>query len=129
MLFFEYFQDHLKSSCTAVLTTQCHICLKQLQTPKGLLMHIKTHSSNSVNGLYKCPFCSQRYQNTVKFKLHVKIHMVNGVYKCPHCSKEFSRYSSIRKHIKIIHTAVRFVCLECGKNFKSKYKLKEHTLT
>lgn len=122
------FQDHQMLSCSNAecVRYQCHICLKQLQAPAALMMHIKAH--NSGNGLCKCPFCSQRYQSTAKFKEHVKTHMVNGTYKCPHCHKDFPQYSSIRKHIRINHTADRFVCHECGKDFKSKYKLKEHSL-
>lgn len=122
------FQKHRLSDCsdTESMTVQCHICLKHLQTPSALSMHIKTH--NTVSGIIKCPLCSQRYQSTIVFKEHVKSHMINGSYKCPHCIKQFPKYSSIRKHIRINHSAVRFVCHECGKDFKSKYKLKEHSL-
>lgn len=122
------FQNHHSSNCSEEdpSSLQCHICLKHLQTPSALTMHIKTHTTNS--GICKCPFCSQRYQSTTKFKSHVKTHMVNGIYTCPHCEKQFSEYPPIRKHIKINHSTVRFVCHECGKDFKSKYKLKEHSL-
>lgn len=108
------------------LTIQCNICLKFLQTPSALSMHLKSH--NSTNGIFKCPFCEDRYQSTLLFKEHVRCHNQNGVFTCPHCEKRFPKYSSIRKHIQLNHSAVRFVCHECGKNFKSKYKLKEHSL-
>ncbi|XP_055302719.1 uncharacterized protein LOC129568626 [Sitodiplosis mosellana] len=122
-------EKHHLSNCSdkESMAVQCHICLKHLQTPSALSMHIKTH--NSPSGICICPFCSQRYQSTIVFKEHVKSHMTNGTYKCPHCTKDFPKYSSVRKHIRINHSTVRFVCHECGKDFKSKYKLKEHSLS
>lgn len=105
---------------------QCHICPKRILTPSALIMHLKSHTIK--NGIFRCPFCKEQYQNTLIFKDHVETHKTHGVYFCPECRKEFQKYAGVRKHIRLNHSTVRYACSECGKDFKSKYKLKEHKL-
>lgn len=125
---FQYLQKHQMLQCiiNETKSVQCEYCPKRVLTPSALTMHMRTH--NTMNGLFECPFCKERYQNTLLFKEHVKIHMKNGTYHCLHCKKEFAKYSAIRKHMQLNHSSVRYKCQNCPKEFKSKYKLKEHRL-
>ena len=124
----ERLEKHRLLHCnkTDTKSVQCQYCPKRVLTPSALTMHMKTH--NTKNGFFRCPFCSERYQNTLLFKDHVKTHMEDGVYYCPFCKKDFKKYIAIRKHIRLNHSSVRYTCQDCGKDFKSKYKLKEHRL-
>ncbi|XP_054744933.1 zinc finger protein weckle-like [Anastrepha obliqua] len=117
-------------------------------------MESEDSSEISKESKYTCNICSQRFQRSGNYSVHMK--KKHGVVICPQCSKSFDSESSLRRHmkdhrqlfpcqhcdrkfqtkeyvaqhVKFVHEDERpFICEACGDAVRTKGQLKEHMLT
>ncbi|XP_060731216.1 zinc finger protein 675-like isoform X1 [Tachysurus vachellii] len=130
----------------------CKYCLKVFKTRSTKLEHEQTHPKE--NQPYRCPDCSEKFDNIHKRNNHVKshrgphkyvcdvcekgfrdinrlrrhklIHSGEKPFKCQVCERSFNRMENLGAHMRV-HTGERpFVCEECGESFSHNVSLKNH---
>ncbi|XP_067621102.1 zinc finger protein weckle-like isoform X2 [Eurosta solidaginis] len=75
-----------------------------------------------------CPQCPSSFENEENLKRHMKDHRM--LFPCPHCDRKFQVKEYVAQHIKFVHDDERpFICETCGDAVRTKGQLKEHMLT
>ncbi|XP_017464494.1 PREDICTED: zinc finger protein weckle-like isoform X1 [Rhagoletis zephyria] len=80
------------------------------------------------HGIIVCPKCTNSFENELSLKRHMKDHQ--ELFPCPHCDRKFQIKEYVAQHIKFVHQDERpFICETCGDGLRTKGQLKEHMLT
>ncbi|XP_034832417.1 uncharacterized protein [Maniola hyperantus] len=78
-------------------------------------------------GFLRCQICSQDFQNSERYKRHMREHGSLPIYKCELCDKSFSDSSNFTKHKKVHNLSV-LICDICKKKFTGKLFLEKHIM-
>ena len=102
----------------------CDTCGKSYTNPKGLRLHIRTHTGE---GMLKCDVCDILLPNPSRLRAHLAtIHATDRPYKCDICDKTFVYAISYKAHCNMHEDVRPFLCNICGKGFRTNYHMKEH---
>merc|ERR1712029_229980 len=113
------------------LEYHCSKCGKKLKNLKMLIMHEKTHSTDT----FHCDFCdyksnTQAHKNQhMKYNHADKLGIVIKVYHCEHCGKECRHKSNLRQHIESAHSVSldpKYKCQICRKQLKQDNSFRKH---
>jgi len=113
------------------LEYHCSKCGKKLKNLKMLIMHEKTHSTDT----FHCDFCDYKSNTQAHKNQHMKYNHADKlgieikVYHCEHCGKECRHKSNLRQHIESAHSInpdPKYKCQICGKQLKQDNSFRKH---
>ncbi|VEN41654.1 unnamed protein product [Callosobruchus maculatus] len=106
----------LKNPSCKVKNHKCTSCNKTFFTKSKLLIHIRTHTSDTP---FECKDCFKRFRHQSSLKRHVEVvHEGLKPFKCEICGKDFATLQRVTEHTHI-HTGERpYSCKYCGLTFK-----------
>ena len=84
-------------------------------------------SYNSVEKVYFCTMCDEKFSKEKYLEAHVYIrHVVDKIFTCPYCDRIFDDKGNLKLHEKTHKDIRAFSCSAFNKQFKSKIYLKSH---
>ncbi|GFO12015.1 Zinc finger protein 845 [Plakobranchus ocellatus] len=111
------------------LTHICDVCGSAFPYRAYLLVHMKTHGKDKLNGtLYKCDECGLNAKNTTRLKRHMITHTKEQCYKCCICPKTSSCFSTAQKHFMFHRRNGMLKCTCCNTHFPNRQALASHQL-
>ncbi|CAH1118367.1 unnamed protein product [Phaedon cochleariae] len=147
-------QRHVKKDhCEMII---CEICGEQVRKYYMKNHHMVKHTTTSNTTAtstpkeYKCETCSQSFENTRAFKLHVRRHTgflemrrknskkydfrKNDPVFCKHCLKSFKNVVYLEKHMKTHTNSCRVRCRYCSNTYANvkcrwKHEMRHHKVT
>lgn len=120
-------QEHKRTNVDMTFGEQfiCGICYKSFSRDKHLLLHLRTHTGDT---LINCDICCKEFNKMFNLKVHMRTHTGYKPYKCDICCKCFNQRRNLNDHMKIHTGEELFQCKVCGKSFIERRHLKTHKI-
>lgn len=108
---------------------ECHRCGLVLKSVKLLIAHLAEAHEGDFR--FRCKFCKQGFNRTVKLRDHLRKHKVDEKYKCDICGKFLCTAYSLKSHQKTHATTVELPksvtkCRYCDQECNSISQLRKH---
>lgn len=113
-------------SLYAEKTEECSLC-NQSCTPRGLQIHLQTHSLRLNLNKTTCGLCLQMFETNLLLQSHQRKTHDGNAYGCDICNKQVREKRQLDMHILTTHAKVKtYLCDLCGEGFPYKGTLNFH---
>jgi hypothetical protein len=104
--------------------TTCLICLKKLETPAKLNIHMKARHQPKK---FFCDQCDKGFASKNNLRAHMYHHRKYFEVECRACKRKYKTVQSLRYHLR--HHFEHYPCEHCGREFELKRLLEAHIAT
>lgn len=111
---------------TEIKRNTCRICHKTLRSPKGLEVHMMTHTGERP---FACDICAKSFRQLPHLTAHRLIHFDIKPFQCKICKKRFRQNAHLKVHLILHQSGKSFQCDICLKPYRSASNVRQHKLS